>query len=483
MIEINLEFGSWTFDTANRLGEPGGFGEVFLGNGGEQRVAIKRLKNEVVAFANRELSMGRFLSRDTFHNVVPVVDYGYDEETSRYYLVMPVCERSLEDYLDDVGKLSWEQAQPIVHQIANGLSEIPEIAHRDLKPANVLLLDGRWKVADFGLAKFVEESTSIETLRSALTPPYAAPEQWRSLAATRSIDVYALGCIIHRIMNGMPPFGYGEPSRLREAHLNQVPPSVSGLPKRIETLVTYMLSKAAGARPSLERCISVLAQEADDKTSEAVQRLESAGARLAKRDSASEGEHYAKLGKLEEAEIVAQDAFRQIHSLFSHLLERLEGVSEAAERKELELTLGKAKLSFEAPKAVTPLPGLDNSYASIVAESSATLECYETDYNLSASFIFSADEEGLGYRWREVWFYSYSAEPKRTPFSLSASSRELHDALNDKSEDFVVLLGPLPIDLEDSEEFLDRWTLLFTKAAEGRLTNPKRIPLESSFLA
>lgn len=430
MIEINLEFGSWKFDTANRLGEPGGFGEVFLGYGGQQEVAIKRLKNEVVAFANRELSMGRFLSRDAFHNVVPVVDYGYDEASSRYYLVMPVCECSLEDYLDEVGKLSWAQAQPIVHQIANGLSEIPEIAHRDLKPANVLLLDGRWKVADFGLAKFVEESTSIETLRSALTPPYAAPEQWRSLAPTRSIDVYALGCIIHRMMNGIPPFGYAEVSVLKEAHLNQVPPSVSGVPKRIETLVTYMLSKTAGARPSLERCISVLAQEADDQSSEAVKRLESAGARLAKRDVAEEGERYAKSGKQEEAALMAKDAFRQMQSLFSQLFERLEGVSEAAERGESQLTLGEAKLSFETPQAVTPLTDVGEQYASVIAECSAKLECSKTDYILSASFIFSADDKVSGYRWHEVWFYSYSAEPKRTPFALSSSSRELHEALN-----------------------------------------------------
>lgn len=50
------------------------------------------------------------------------------------------------------------------------LSELPDIVHRDLKPQNVLFHSGRWKVADFGIARFVEETTSVRTLKDCLSP-------------------------------------------------------------------------------------------------------------------------------------------------------------------------------------------------------------------------------------------------------------------------------------------------------------------------
>jgi len=53
-------------------------------------------------------------------------------------------------------------------QILSGLLEVPELIHRDLKPANVLFHENKWKVADFGIAKFVEESIRLEGQRLTL---------------------------------------------------------------------------------------------------------------------------------------------------------------------------------------------------------------------------------------------------------------------------------------------------------------------------
>jgi serine/threonine-protein kinase len=57
------------------------------------------------------------------------------------------------------------QTAHVLLQIASGLSEVEDIVHRDLKPANILRHEGVWKIADFGIAKFVEETTSVETLK------------------------------------------------------------------------------------------------------------------------------------------------------------------------------------------------------------------------------------------------------------------------------------------------------------------------------
>ena len=75
--------------------------------------------------------------------------------------------------------VSLQEAIPILDCIAAGLEEIGDIIHRDLKPDNVLLHDGLWKLADLGLARFAEASTSLNTMRESGTSTYAAPEQWR----------------------------------------------------------------------------------------------------------------------------------------------------------------------------------------------------------------------------------------------------------------------------------------------------------------
>jgi serine/threonine protein kinase len=64
--------------------------------------------------------------------------------------------------------------------------EVPQIVRRDLKPANVLWLDGGWKIADFDIAKFVEDVTSLNTVKAALTPPYAHLSNLSWSARTRS---------------------------------------------------------------------------------------------------------------------------------------------------------------------------------------------------------------------------------------------------------------------------------------------------------
>jgi len=63
-------------------------------------------------------------------------------------------------------------------QIVTGLQEIGQLVHRDLKSANILFHQGSWKIADFGIARFVEESTSANTVKGFLSPQFPAPEQW-----------------------------------------------------------------------------------------------------------------------------------------------------------------------------------------------------------------------------------------------------------------------------------------------------------------
>ncbi|MGK9234418.1 serine/threonine protein kinase [Inquilinus limosus] len=491
--KIKLERSVWSLDESKRLGPPGGFGEVFRGKGGDGEVAIKRLKLTASAAAHREMNIGKVLSNRTLANIVPILDYGQDADTDRYYLVMPICDRSLQEVLEAKGSLDWEQAKTVALDVIAGLMEVNDIVHRDLKPGNVLWYEGRWQVADFGIAKFVEDSTSLETLRGSLTPSYAAPEQWLGEPPTRATDVYALGCILHAMLNGKPPFG-GDLETIRRAHLTDQPPELTGVDPRLNGLVQFMLRKNAPSRPSLERCSAVIKSISTTPLRSRNLALAAAGYAVAQEEAAMEARRRAEeTAKRERASLIGE-AIREFKALMKRLFDEIDASSEAVRREALAISMGPAHLMFREPEPTSAgrLRGLtyDNGW-DVAASSSISLRATlgqnpphdSAVYTFSASVVFARTREDPDFRWRELSFFQWMGRSSihERPVALDPTSREFQLALSNAMSGWQVAHGPWPIDAEDEESFQDRWLKMFARAARRELHPPTSLPLRPIF--
>lgn len=254
MIEIRLSIQSWSYDPNQQLGAEGGFGAVFYGEDKDKnKVAIKKLHVDVKQAGHRELRLAEEFANRNFKNIIPIYDSGQDSESDSYFIAMAMAEKSLRDDLSNGLQFSDLDTVTILLSVINGLEEVPTIVHRDLKPGNILFHQNAWKVADFGIARFVEESTSLRTLKECLTYPYAAPEQLKLEHSTRQTDIYALGCIGYELLTGSPPFTGPSREDFREQHLHSQPPPITKHSSLLCSLLVMMLRKNPDARPSHKR--------------------------------------------------------------------------------------------------------------------------------------------------------------------------------------------------------------------------------------
>ena len=195
------------------------------------------------------------LARLEHPNVVRL--YDVLENDGQTVLVMELVEGVALDALISGRTLDWDDARRYCGPVAAALAHAHRrgVVHRDLTPANVLVEHGtgRIVVTDFGLARLARSSRSAPISGVlAGTPEYWAPEQAAGGETGPATDLYALGCILFRLLTGRMPFE-GEDrlaTGLRRAHERAPTLAVAapGAPAEAAQLVDRLLQRAAALR-------------------------------------------------------------------------------------------------------------------------------------------------------------------------------------------------------------------------------------------
>ncbi|MCD7819358.1 MAG: serine/threonine protein kinase, partial [Lachnospiraceae bacterium] len=204
-------------------------------------------------------------------SIVCVRDFFTENGTA--YIVMEFLEgKSLQQYLAEHGRLSFDRAYEMLEPVLSALDKVHAMGliHRDISPSNLMLLNnGRVKLLDFGTARnvsyFGENSLSV-----VYKPGFAPEEQYRSHSAQGPwTDVYAMCATIYKLITGNAP----ENAMNRMFEDTLTPPSECGaeiLPAQERVLLKGMAVRREDRIQSMQELREAFAQSAVEKESVAV---------------------------------------------------------------------------------------------------------------------------------------------------------------------------------------------------------------------
>ena len=277
-------FAGYTVD--RELGA-GGMGSVYLAR--HPRLprydALKLLRAELCTdpgFVGRFEREADTVAQLDHPNIVPVYDRGSQDGQlwiSMRFIDGTNAEKAIAD--QGGGGLAPDRAVRIISKVASALdyAHKHELLHRDVKPANILLTPGpedddeaeRVFLSDFGVAKAIGEAAErISSLTSTgsvvATLDYASPEQIKGQILDHRSDIYALGCVLYKLLTGTVPYPGDSVAARVYGHLNNDARPPSGiepsLPAGFDEVVATAMAKDANDRYPTCRALALAARAA-----------------------------------------------------------------------------------------------------------------------------------------------------------------------------------------------------------------------------
>lgn len=177
------------------------------------RVTTATRKDFVAKFRKKFIKEARMISSLNHPNIVRIYDV-FEENDTSYFTMEYINGESLNDYINSKGRLSPEEAQRIIREVASALKYIhsKKINHLDIKPGNILIEKGTGRIVliDFGISKQYDEDTGEGTTTTpvGMSHGYSPIEQYREGGVSKfspQSDIYALGATLFKMVTGEKP--------------------------------------------------------------------------------------------------------------------------------------------------------------------------------------------------------------------------------------------------------------------------------------
>ncbi|MCX5785815.1 MAG: serine/threonine-protein kinase [Elusimicrobia bacterium] len=185
-------------------------------------------------------------------NIVQVYNFG--QENNSYFIVMSYVEgRTLSEIVTEKGPLAVPEATEMILGVLEGLAHAhsKSIIHRDIKPSNILVgLDGVPRIADFGLARSINEEKQLTIAGEMVgTAYFMSPEQGLAGSVDARSDLYCTGATYFYILTGRFPFEGKNSIEVIHKHISEPFPNIILIKPDIPLWVSRILEKAMRKKP------------------------------------------------------------------------------------------------------------------------------------------------------------------------------------------------------------------------------------------
>lgn len=230
----------------------------------DRDVAVKLLHPDLARAVGgkrflREISI---LAQLQHPNILPLLDSGELEVvpglTVPWYAIPFVREGTLRARLAREVQLPVPVAVGYAQDLCAALTRAHAggYIHRDIKPENILVIGGRARLADFGIARAITVSARSELSSIGLvvgTPAYMSPEQSSgSEKLDHRSDIYSLGIVLYEMLAGHPPFTGATPQAIAARQQSEAPVPLylvrPEIARPLDAAIQRSLAKSPGSR-------------------------------------------------------------------------------------------------------------------------------------------------------------------------------------------------------------------------------------------